>query len=44
MILPTFVLLGLFLYTPAATIFYYSFYEYDMGGTREWLGLGNYGE
>lgn len=42
MILPTFIILGIFLYTPALTIFYYSFYAYDMGGTKELIGLGNY--
>lgn len=42
MVLPTLLLLGTFLYVPAITVFYYSFHEYDMGGTSKWLGLGNY--
>jgi raffinose/stachyose/melibiose transport system permease protein len=42
MVLPTFILLGTFLYLPAVTIFYYSFFEYDIGGTKEWIAFGNY--
>jgi raffinose/stachyose/melibiose transport system permease protein len=42
MILPSFILLGTFLYVPAVTIFYYSFFNYDVGGVKEWISLGNY--
>lgn len=42
MVLPTFILIGTFLYIPAVSIFYYSFFAYDLGGTKEVIGLGNY--
>lgn len=42
MILPTFLMLGTFLYIPAVTIFYYSFFDYDIGGVKEAIGFANY--
>lgn len=42
MVLPTFILIGTFLYIPALSIFYYSFFDYDLGGTKDWIGLDNY--
>jgi raffinose/stachyose/melibiose transport system permease protein len=42
MLLPSLLLLAVFLYTPAITIFYYSLHAYDLGGRNEWIGLGNY--
>lgn len=42
MLLPTFITLGLFLYLPAFSIFYHSFFAYDFGTDKLFIGLENY--
>ncbi len=42
LILPTFALVALFRYYPAASGIYHSFFEWDGAFLKEWIGLGNY--
>jgi len=39
---PYFLLFALFGLFPLAFTLWYSFYDYDLTGTTEWVGLGNY--
>jgi raffinose/stachyose/melibiose transport system permease protein len=42
--LPTFVLLGVFTAIPVIWAFWKSFFDYEVGGVNEWVGLSNYRE
>jgi raffinose/stachyose/melibiose transport system permease protein len=44
LILPTIVLLAIFNFYPFILAFYNSFFDYEIGGERSFIGLGNYGE
>jgi ABC-type glycerol-3-phosphate transport system permease component len=41
-IVPTLISIGLFIYYPAASGIYHSFFRWNGAGISEWLGLGNY--
>jgi raffinose/stachyose/melibiose transport system permease protein len=42
LLLPTFLLLVVFNFLPAVSIFRHAFYKYDIGGVREYIGFGNF--
>lgn len=42
LLLPTLTLLVVFNFYPAVSIFKHAFYEYDIGGVKEYIGLGNF--
>jgi raffinose/stachyose/melibiose transport system permease protein len=44
LILPSFVLLGVFALVPFVWAFWTSFFDYEVGGDKTWVGLANYGE
>ncbi len=43
-ILPSMMLLLVFVYLPVVWAFFSSFYSFEIGGSREFVGLSNYGE
>ena len=44
LITPTFILLGVFSLVPFVWAFWTSFFDYEVGGDRQFVGLSNYGE
>jgi len=42
LLLPTLALLVIFNFYPAVSIFKHAFYHYDIGGVKEFIGLGNF--
>ena len=42
LVLPTLFLLAIFSFVPVMMAFYNSFYEYEVGGERTWVGFQNY--
>ena len=42
LVLPTLFLLAIFSFVPVMMAFYNSFYEYEVGGERAWVGFQNY--
>ncbi len=42
LLLPTLTLLVIFNFYPAVSIFKHAFYHYDIGGVKEYIGLGNF--
>ena len=42
LVLPTLFLLAVFSFLPVLMAFYNSFFEYEVGGERTWVGFQNY--
>ena len=42
LLFPTVILLAIFNFYPAVSIFKHAFYRYDIGGVREFIGFGNF--
>ncbi len=42
LVIPSFALMGAFCYFPAASAIYHSFFRWQGGETKEWIGLGNF--